>query len=190
MNYEPDNSNWRQNKATYDESEIIETEKSAKPNVDLVKWIQLGNIIITPVVIFSLGVFEVISTETTEFAVFVWLISIAALFFLIPVYQKLLYGTTSETSIDHEVIGNGVMTAASFIVIGVFLRVIYGCYEWLKNGYWETLTLCKEFRLMCFGDTDFVGLNKIISEIGTSDFFFVGIGLALLCSLFGYFYKS
>jgi hypothetical protein len=190
MNYEPNNSNWRKNKATYDEGEIIESEKTAKLNVDLVKWIQLGNILITPVVIFSLEYFEVTSTDTTEFAVYVWLISIAALFFLIPVYQKLILGTTSETSIDHEVIGNGVMTAAGFIVVSVFLRVIYGCYQWLKDGYWETLTLCKEFRLMCFGDTDFVGLNKIITEIGTSDFFFVGIGLAVMCGLFGNFYRS
>jgi hypothetical protein len=104
---------------------------------------------------------------------------------LIPAYQGFTSKGKYETSVDQDFAADALTGAAGFVVMGVFLRIMYGCYQWLKEGYWEQLTLCKELDLMCFGGTDFVGINKIITEIGSSDFTFVGIGVAILLGLIG-----
>jgi hypothetical protein len=191
MSYEPDNSNWKKNRSTYDEIEPSDSKQVAnQKNIDTVKWIHLGNLFITPAIIFALHFFEMFSDETTSVFISVWLISVFGLFLLIPVYQGFREKRISETTIDADTVANGLTISAAVIGAGVLFRVMYGCYQWLRDGYWEQLTLCKELDLFCSGGTEFVGFNKIITGIGSSDFTFVGIVLAILLGVFANAYKS
>jgi hypothetical protein len=60
-----------------------------------------------------------------------------------------------------------------------FIRPAIGAFNWLKDGYWTSITNCSELDLFCYPSTEYLGLNKVLFWYGEQDPFTVVVPLAL-----------
>jgi len=62
------------------------------------------------------------------------------------------------------------LLVAPFIYLPV--RFINGAFHWLKYGFFNSYTACESINIFCVNYTGFLGLDKILNWLGSSDLFF------------------